>query len=386
MKKSLLALAVLGTMAGVASAQTSITIYGTIDAGVRHQTNVGPSAGSPGNDSKWTMSSGGTYNQNRLGFKGVEDLGNGMNAHFNLEMGWNSGTGAGDADGLFQRTASVGLGGAWGSVDLGRQYSVNFQTIGAYDPFIYKYTGIVPLAGQGGLTRLNNDLKYTGTFGGVTVRAEYAFGEVAGSTSTGATQAIGASYAAGPFSVGGAYTQGKRNAFGLASSASGTAFATGVGAQLTAAGIPAANVTALLGAAAPATNDMKNWTVGGAYMTGPFRIAAGYADFKSDVPAALAAVAGADRIHTKNWWLGGHMYVTPAAAITVGYYETKGFQLGANNALSNDAKRKLFIVGGTYALSKRTNFYADIDSARFSAPATNNVTQTGFSVGINHLF
>ncbi len=152
MKKSLLALAVLGTIAGVASAQTSITIYGTIDAGVRHQSNFGP--GAADTDSRLSMSSGGTYNQNRLGFKGVEDLGGGLNAHFNLEMGWNSGTGAGDAAGLFQRTASVGLGGAWGSLDLGRQYSVNFKTIGLYDPFVYKYTGIVPMASQGGLTRL----------------------------------------------------------------------------------------------------------------------------------------------------------------------------------------------------------------------------------------
>jgi len=355
MKKSLLALAVLGTMAGVASAQTSITIYGTIDGGVRHVTNAGA-----GTQSNTTMSSGGTYNQNRLGFKGVEDLGGGLNAHFNLEAGWNSGTGAGDATGLFQRTASVGLGGAWGSLDLGRQYSVNFQTIGAYDPFIYKYTGIVPLASQGGLindagavgglTRLSNDIKYTGTFGGVTVRAEYALGEQAGSTSSNATQAIGVSYAGGPFSVGGAYTQGKRNTTALG----------GAGQQ-----------------------DLKNWTVGGAYMTGPFRVAVGYADAKQDT-----GVGGA-QLRAKDWWIGGHMYVTPAAAITAGYYETKGAAaISAANGFvgNNDAKRKLFIVGATYALSKRTNFYADIDNARYTAPGSDGKTQTGFSVGINHLF
>jgi len=244
-------------------------------------------------------------------------------------------------------------------LDLGRQYSVNFKTIGLYDPFVYKYTGIVPLATQGGstaLTRLSNNIQYSGKFGGVGVMAEYALGEVAGSTSAGATQAIGANYSAAGFTVGTAYTQGKRaNAVG--------------GTDL--------------------TNDMKNWTVGGAYMTGPFRVAVGYADNKLN-----NAFGAGTEARTKDWWVGGHMYVTPAAAISVGYYETKGVSSlnllgGAANLLGganpNDAKRKLFIVGATYALSKRTNFYADIDNARFTNVA-NQPTQTGFSVGINHLF
>lgn len=343
MKKSLIALAVLGACAGIASAQTSVTIYGSFDAGVRNLTNA-TAAGS-----RLSMSSGGTYNSNRIGFKGVEDLGGGMNAHFNLESGFNSGTGAGNA-GLFDRTALVGLGGAWGSLDLGRQYSVNFKTIGAYDPFSYKYTAIVPVSTQGAsggviLHRLNNDIQYTGAFGGVTVRAEYALGEVAGSTSQGATQAVGVSYAGGPFNVGAAYTMGKRKA----------------------------------GAATVADQDYRNWTAGGAYKFGPARIAVGYADLKQDQ-------LGSGNARTKDWWLGGSFNMTPAAALTAAYYQTKGVA-PTNAALTNDndSTRKLFIVGATYALSKRTNFYADIDNARYSNPS-NQATQTGFSVGINHLF
>lgn len=330
MKKSLLALAVLGAFAGAASAQTSITIYGSFDGGIRNQTNVN----NDGN-SRLTMGSNGTYNSNRIGFRGVEDLGGGLNARFNLETGFNTGTGALDnaANRLFNRTASVGIGGAWGAVDLGRQYSVNFKTIGAYDPFAYKYTSIIPLAGQGGLTRLDNDIQYSGTFGGVTVRAEYALGEVAGSTGNNSTQAIGASYAGGPFSVGAAYTTGKRGA-------------------------------------TPATADQKlnNWTVGGAYATGPFRVALGYADLKQDV-------AGAAETRVKDWWLGGSYNITPAAALSAAYYETK-----QTAAAGVDGKRKLFIVGATYALSKRTNFYADIDNSKFDGslrvPGTTNQTTT----------
>jgi predicted porin len=336
MKKSLLALAVLGAFAGAAQAQTGVTVYGSFDGGLRHLSNADATTG----NSKTTMSSNGQYNSNRIGFKGVEDLGGGLNAHFTLETGFNTGTGVQDGA-LFKRSAFVGLGGSWGSLDLGHQYSVNFQTVGAYDPFNYKYTGIVPLAALGGLTRLDNDVKYTGTFGPVTARAEYALGEVAGSTSQGSTRAIGVTYAGGPFTVGSAYTQ-----------------------QPDAGGV---------------NLDKKNWTIGGAFATGPFRVAAGYNENKADV------AGGTDK--TKDWWLGGSYALTPAAALTAGYYETK-----ADRATTADGKRKLFIVGATYALSKRTNFYADIDNKRYNGTAGSlttgkgNDSQTGVSVGINHLF
>jgi predicted porin len=333
MKKSLLALAVLGAFAGAAQAQTGVTVYGSFDGGVRHVSNSNAAG-----QSNTTMSSNGTYNSNRIGFKGVEDLGGGLNAHFALETGFNTGTGAQDGN-LFKRTALVGLGGAWGTLDLGQQYSINFETVGTYDPFNYKYTGIVPLAGLGGLTRLANDAQYTGTFGPITAQVEYAFGEVAGDTSQGSTRAIGVRYAGGPFSVGSAYTQ-QPGAGGL---------------------------------------DKKNWTIGGAFATGPFRVAAGYNENKADV------AGGTDK--TKDWWLGGSYALTPAAALTAGYYETK-----VDRATTADGKRKLFMVGATYALSKRTNFYADIDNKRYNGTAgslttgKNNDSQTGFSVGINHLF
>jgi len=374
MKKSLLALAVLGAFAGVAQAQTSVTIYGSIDGGVRRVTNT-TSTG----QNTLGFSANGTYNSNRLGFKGVEDLGGGMNAHFTLENGFNSGTGGlnNSSSILFERGAFVGLGGTWGSVDLGRQPSVNFKTIGAYDPFNYKYTGIVPVSNQGDLTafniggatyiaagsapgsagdmtRINNDIQYTGTFGPVTMRAEYALGGVTGGVNSGSTKALGATYANGPFTVGAAYTKRNNNV-----AATGTTFA-----------------------------DQKNWTVGGAYATGPFRVAVGYADNKQDT-----LVAGT-QARTKDYWVGGTYDITPALALTAAYYETKG----TVDAL--DGKRKLGIIGATYALSKRTNFYADIDTAKFTGAAVGAGSgatatgvspagqdkQTGISVGVNHVF
>src|SRR4026207_2440313 len=98
MKKSLLALAVLGAFAGVAQAQTSVTIYGSFDAGVRTAQDQNANG-----NSRTTRSSTGTYNSNRLGFKGVEDLGGGLNAHFPLKSAFNSGTGAADTTRHFGR-------------------------------------------------------------------------------------------------------------------------------------------------------------------------------------------------------------------------------------------------------------------------------------------
>lgn len=339
MKKSLLALAVLGAFAGAAQAQSAVTVYGSFDGGVRNLSNVNAAG-----DDRLTMGSNGTYNSNRLGFKGVEDLGGGLNAHFTLETGFNTGTGTLDnaANRLFNRAASVGLGGSWGSLDFGRQYSVNFKTIALYDPFSYKYTGIIPLAGQGGLTRLDNDIQYIGSFGPVTARAEYALGEQAGSTGNGATQGVSASYSASGITVGGAYTKRKNNI--------GTAAATNF-------------------------QDFDNWTVGGAYATGPFRVAAGYAKASQDTSATTET-------DVKDAWLGGSYNLSAAAQLSLAYYRT------TTDTAATTGRRNLVILGGTYALSKRTNFYADIDNSRLrgTAVTVGQTRQTGISVGINHLF
>ena len=343
MKKSLLALAVLGAFAGAAQAQTNVTIYGSIDAGIRHVDNVNAAG-----DSQTTMGSNGTYNSNRIGFRGTEDLGGGLKANFQLETGFNSGTGALDngADRLFNRTAIVGLAGNWGALNLGHQYSVSFDTIGMYDPMTYKYTGIIPLAGQGGLTRLSNSVKYVGKFDAVTVRAQYGLGETEGDFSANSTIALGAAYSAGGITVAGAYTGGERAVGGV-------------------------------------QQDLTNWTIGAAYATSAFRGAAGIADNSQEQGAGVADV------DTTNWWLGGSYNLSPTTALSAAFYRTDSEQ----GAL--EAERDLFIISATYALSKRTNLYAAIDHSRYDGTAALDGRfaaiaprdkQTGFSVGVNHLF
>ena len=116
MKKTLVALAVLGSFAGVASAATSVTLYGTVDAGYE--------GWSYGKDfSSWnnTFVQGGTSEANsKIGVKGQEDLGNGLAATFQLEGDVNADEGSAS---LFNRESTVGLKGAFGEVKFGKSKS-----------------------------------------------------------------------------------------------------------------------------------------------------------------------------------------------------------------------------------------------------------------------
>jgi predicted porin len=386
MKKSLFAVAVLGSIVSAAQAQTSITVYGSIDAGLREQDNAGTTAGTAG-ASKLTLSSTGTYYSNRLGFKGVEDLGGGMNAHFLLESGFNSGTAAlADSSRFFNRSALVGISGTWGTVDLGRQYSVAFKAVGLYDPFNYKFPTIIPTsqANVSAGTRFDNDLQYTGILGPVTFRVEHALGEVAGSQSAGSANAVGFSYESGPLALATAFTWRKMGP-------------TSVGVAGGSLGVPSTNVV-VSSIASGTFEDNKHWTVGGAYKFGAFRVAAGYADEKQNNSF------GAVDTRIKNAWFGGSYDFTSAMGVTAAWYQTK--TTGPRTAVSPsgfDGKKDIFIVGLTYALSKRTNFYADVDTAKFGGSAVGSATlggtatnpgttpfgqerTSGVSVGISHLF
>jgi predicted porin len=326
-------LAVLGTFTALVQAQTSITVYGSFDAGSRWANNQNANS-----NSKVTMNSTGTFQSNRLGFKGVEDLGSGLDAHFSLEQGFNSGNGAqADSTRLFNRSAFVGLGGRWGAIDLGRQYTVAFKTIGVYDPFNYKFSNInpAPQASISAGTRFDNDIQYTGNFGPFIARAEYALGELAGGGNRNSAAAVGVNYTNGSISLGAAYTRRKPNVV-----------ANGFGAAA--------------GTAASSFQNNRDWTVGGAYTIGAARIAAGYARETQDRPSGASA-------QQKNAWIGGSYDITPALGLTIAYYDTKveNLALGSAGTGGIDGKRALIIVGTTYALSKRTSLYADVDYARF---------------------
>jgi predicted porin len=174
MKKRAIAIALLGITSNAAFAQSSVTIYGKVDAGFVHES--GGATGSANN-----LSSG-IASGSRLGFKGKEDLGGGLSANFVLENGFNADTGsAGQGGLLFGRQAFVGLSGNFGSVTLGRQYSPYYKVLrDVADPFA------AGLAGKAGNimatnTRIDNMMEYaTPQLGGFSADVAYGFGEIPG--------------------------------------------------------------------------------------------------------------------------------------------------------------------------------------------------------------
>lgn len=131
MKKSLLALALMGAFS-VAQAQSSVTIYGTLDAGVSRRTDT-------------DVTAVGKRDNNKLGFRGVEDLGSGLKALFQLEIRYEPDTGAIESTvrPLFQGQSRVGLQGDFGTIRLGRGLTAFQETSTAYEP----WSGMPAVAG-----------------------------------------------------------------------------------------------------------------------------------------------------------------------------------------------------------------------------------------------
>ena len=133
MKKSLIALAVLAA-SGAAMAQSSVTLYGVADAGVG-KIEAGSLAG--GNDaSDKTEFIGNSLMNNgnsRLGVRGTEDLGGGLKAGFNFETGIDLDDGSATNSAFWARQANVWLGGNWGTLKLGRQFTPSYLTLATYE-------------------------------------------------------------------------------------------------------------------------------------------------------------------------------------------------------------------------------------------------------------
>lgn len=198
MKKSILALALMGAFSGAALAQSSVTIYGIADAGLR-SFDDGAAAGS-----KLQLQSG-QINGSRLGFKGTEDLGSGLKANFVLEMGLNLDDGSSGQGATFGRIATVGLAGDFGSVDLGRDKTPANKFVDGFDPFasgfINSGNGLQSVFYTGG--RTNNAIYYSSpSLSGFSAAASYAFGEVAGDTTAKNSMGVNLFYKAGPLGVG----------------------------------------------------------------------------------------------------------------------------------------------------------------------------------------
>ncbi|WP_371869758.1 porin [Duganella flavida] len=199
MKKLTLAALIIGGFAAQAQAQSNVTIYGLVDAGI-----VSERGGVAGSVTKVTSGIGG---QSRLGFRGTEDLGNGLSAIFQLETGFKADDGSLDsANTIFNRQAFVGLKSKdAGQLTIGRQYTPLYLAQSQVaDPFGAGYAGSIknlfPSAGAN--TRVSNALVYsTPVMEGFSADALYALGEQAGSASAGRQFGFGLNFAQGPLNA-----------------------------------------------------------------------------------------------------------------------------------------------------------------------------------------
>ena len=208
MKKTFVAVAVLGAFAGSAMA-ADVTLYGKIDLGLQYQ--------HLDNDTTTTdqfKEASGQNSGSRFGLKGTEDLGNGMKVGFVLENGFSADTGAFSTDGkLFDREAQLNIQSDFGTLAFGRMGSLS-SGLGSFNlnNYMAMSTGWGDYSsklGHFGLNRARYDNMVTyqaPRFAGVRVSAQYSFansGTEAVHTAANQRYAgLGVDYANGPFTAG----------------------------------------------------------------------------------------------------------------------------------------------------------------------------------------
>ncbi|MCZ4065747.1 porin [Oxalobacter aliiformigenes] len=360
MKKTLIALAVLGAAAGVAHAQSNVTIYGIVDTGFIKKSGHDVEMGENVN--------------NRLGFRGVEDLGSGMKATFELEQrfklnnGENNGgkgwTKSGDRD--FAGLANVGLkGDNWGSVKLGRVNELTTETIRKFDPF-YQYGVGSMMYGSQRVRGIDNTIRYDSpNWSGFKFGATYSLGDNMDSDS--------------------------RSSHGNTLKKAG-ADNDGYGIMLGYDNGP----LSLVGNWSRLADSKKSsvWNLGAAYRFGPAKVELlyqqtidkGYA--LGDESAWKKVYTAANDIRENQWLLGLEWKLGPGRLNA----SAQWMEVQANGADISDKDIYKYAIGYTYDLSKRTAIYGnvaytDYDDKEVAAVYGDTDDGTyGVQVGITHKF
>ena len=201
------------TLAMGAHAQSSVTFYGTVDAGVVYSTNQQTTYADGHTDghSNWQLG-GGNLVPSRWGLTGSEDIGNGTSVNFTLENSFFAQNGALLQGGtLFNRNAWVGVANAkYGTLTLGRQYDSFSDNMGAYASSnnwatLYgSHFGDVDNLNEA--FNFNNSIKYISpSFGGLTVGGLFSLGGVAGNFSRNRGWSVSANYTHGPLALSAGY-------------------------------------------------------------------------------------------------------------------------------------------------------------------------------------
>ncbi|HSV58808.1 MAG TPA: porin [Variovorax sp.] len=365
MKKSLVALAALA-VAGAASAQSSVTLFGVLDAGISYYQNENTA----GVEASQTVLSTSGYNSSRIGFRGTEDLGGGLAASFWLEaaLGNDVGTaGVGSlttaSSQLFNRRSTVSLSGRFGEMRLGRDYVPTFWNETIFDPFGTNGVGTnavtstgagtvlgnaLGVAGNSNAVRANNTVGYFlpanlgGFYGqfmyGLPERVEFdpATATPAGLTADGRYVGGRVGYANGPLDVAIAYGES----------------------------VIARNFQGGGRAESEIINVGASWDFGFMKLMGMFS--------QIDVTSNMASLANVDA-SAQSYLLGATFPVGPGLIRTS--YSYTDADLGNN--VGNDPEAQKFAIGYVHNLSKRTALYATAAYVK-----NKNIPTTGVASGL----
>jgi predicted porin len=412
MKKTLIALAAFAATG--AFAQSSVSVYGAVDAAYTNYASEGVSKSGLGNSQ---------LGSSKLGFSGVEDLGNGLKANFKLEGGLandsgigkatntsnqaggtgNGGAGAftsvGGTQGLvFARYSYVGLSGGFGEVRLGRDYTSAFQLgVASADPFgtngpASSSDMTLNLGSRNGLATTSgasNMIGYiTPSMNGVSAKLQAFFGE--NSSASTAKAAVGGTnnstdgdgysaqigYTSGPIFA----SFGQQVTKGTAATAVNAVLNTTTGAGLaTSTGIPAA------------TGDYTQRGLSLTYDLGVAKLA--YTNAREELIGTAATATNASNLVGVTVPFKGVNY----KASYVRSVQNTGVAAAVDNVGT------LVGVGADYALSKRTTLYttysrvSNENGRAFSAglaggaagstlTSTENPSSTGLAIGVFHSF
>ena len=381
MKKTLAAVAVLGAFAGSALA-ADVQLYGVVDTGLRY-THFDGDAAAAGYDAvdKFEMKSG-QQSGSRFGFKGTEDLGNGLTVGFILENQFNSDDGSlSDSDHFFRREASLFLEGGFGKIAMGRIGSINngvsswaqFGMLSAFGTS-WDYSAQMGTWAVGAGIWDNMIAYQTPTFAGFTVYAQYGMGSNNNENESSSDRyyALGAKYANGPLNL---YL------------------------AVDSINYQTADLTA--GVNADDIDDSLTVTFGGNYDFEVVKLFAGaqYYD-EAKISTAFGLLNSADyNAQTyagkfKGWSLGVSASIPAAGGqvlVGAGYMDAEAAD-SQKAAKDDELTRWVVSAGYDYPLSKRTNVYGILtyaqDSLDYTGTAAKDQDPTVFAamIGLRHKF
>jgi predicted porin len=338
-------------LCGLAHAQSSVTIYGTLDSGLLFANKTAGAAGQ--NTGRTIAMNDSGYLPSQFGFTGTEDLGGGLKAKFTLESGLDIANGGlSNSNGnLFGRQAWVGLDGGFGEIKLGQQYSPFFLALFDSDSRSFADFG-------SGLVLFADNVAVTGGFNSNAV--SYTSPKLAGFTGS-AMLALGGQ--AGNFQAGRQYS------FSLEYQ--------GPGLMVNAA-IYDGNSGGTVQTPVPSTLAFEGRTVGASYSFGSVTVKAAFVNYH---------VAGS---FDDNVYSGGvNWYVLPQLCLNSGVYVTSDRGDTKNHSL-------MVSTGLEYFLSHSTSLYAQIGAVNNHGAMSTGIdmsllkgvsgTTFGGNVGITHSF